>query len=125
MLTMSTNLRVPLSSNELIFLLMKNMSLSLQYEMASIVPNSVAELVQRCVNAESTLYNKGRTQNTLSNYLKCWNYDENHRYHYCDIPIDKEFCFGCGMKGLLKPNCPTCNPINSGNYQEGVRATGA
>lgn len=54
LLNMSAPLKCPMSSTELIWLVMKNMKSSLQFELASWIPSSLPELVQRCVNTEYT-----------------------------------------------------------------------
>lgn len=179
-LNLSASLRNPLSQHDLIFLLMKNMSYSLQYELASYSPHSVAQLVQRCVNSEYTWKRLGSqneykvarkyvseldlkeehsmsrglvansySQNFLSSCdqpsmsnveaiyhqplqkssmehasLKCWNCEGRHRYHECSLPIKTIFCFGCGRKNILKPNCINCSTRSSGNLIEGVRIPG-
>lgn len=56
--------------------------------------------------------------------LKCWNCDGHHRYHDCETQIRNIFYFGCGRKGILKPNCSTCARKFSGNALEGVRNPG-
>lgn len=53
-LNLSAPLQNPISTSELIFLLTKNMRTTLQFELASWVPSSLGELVQRCVNTENT-----------------------------------------------------------------------
>lgn len=54
LLNTTHRLRNPLSQNELFFLLTKNMSALLQVELAPCMPTTIADMVQRCVNIEST-----------------------------------------------------------------------
>lgn len=179
LVSMSVSLRSPMSSTELISLVMKNMRNALQYELASWIPHSLPELVQRCVNAEHTWRRLGAipsghiqgrsvheiqfpteypTQTQIqyrypeqvpspspindipnpSNYLdamnrpqpytvnsmRCWNCSGQHRFQECDIPIRSIFCFGCGKKDVLKPNCPICKSRSQGNRTEGMRPSG-
>lgn len=171
-LNMSSNLRNPVSQSDLIFLLTKNMNQSLQYELASEIPSSVAELVQKCVNIETTWKRLGsqpdyrpvhrkfvneiqfhptelyhaeqpdilnnpneqtppeisalvsRPSHKTNFELRCWNCYGRHRYHDCDVPIRDKFCFGCGRKGVLKPNCTNCSN-KQGNSWKGVNAPGS
>lgn len=46
--------------------------------------------------------------------IQCWNcLAYGHSYIYCHKVIDKPFCFKCGVKGVLTPNCPKKH-----NFQE-------
>lgn len=54
LLNISSTLRQPISSHELITIVMKNMRTALQLELASWLPSSLPELVQRCTHAEYT-----------------------------------------------------------------------
>lgn len=54
LLDIANRLRNPLSPTELLFLLNKNMSPALQIELAPYIPHNVGDLVQRCLNIEST-----------------------------------------------------------------------
>ena len=41
--------------------------------------------------------------------FKCWNCHElGHGYTICKQPKTR-FCFGCGKKGVIKPECPNCS----------------
>jgi len=45
--------------------------------------------------------------------LICWNCrEEGHRYVDC-VKSRSVFCYGCGAKGVYKPNCTQCNAGNS------------
>lgn len=53
----------------------------------------------------------------------CWNcLQPNHFYPDCPISIRHKFCFGCGIKGYIKPECPQCCQ-KSGNLNAGVRTS--
>lgn len=48
----------------------------------------------------------------------CWNCDgEGHRWDMC-LKERRIFCYGCGLKDIYKPQCPTCLR-NSENQQRG------
>lgn len=43
----------------------------------------------------------------------CWNCDRpGHFYTDCLVPSQGVFCFGCGQKGVYKPQCPACSTKN-------------
>lgn len=51
--------------------------------------------------------------------LACWNCDsEGHVFSKCRAPRQR-FCYGCGKKNVLKPDCPDCGP-KSKNPHAGV-----
>lgn len=54
LLNISNRLRTPLYPNELFSLLTKNMVPSLQVELAPVKPTTVVDMVERCVNIETT-----------------------------------------------------------------------
>lgn len=51
----------------------------------------------------------------------CWNcHDLGHIYPDCTQPLLHQFCFGCGVHGVIKPNCNICkNKKNQGNLSTG------
>lgn len=52
---------------------------------------------------------------------KCWNcQSENHLFSQCQQPR-KKFCFGCGLKNVVKSSCPSC----SKNMTEGTAHSAA
>lgn len=52
-------------------------------------------------------------QSNRTNRLKCWNCDsDGHGYMMCDKER-RVFCYRCGKKDVVLPNCEKCNPGNS------------
>lgn len=44
---------------------------------------------------------------------RCWNCQQlGHGFFDCAEPIKRRFCFSCGQKDVLKPQCPRCSPGN-------------
>lgn len=58
-------------------------------------------------------------------YIRCWNCDElGHTYLDCAAPRTI-FCYGCGEKNVVRPQCPKCAVRNfSGNGQRSIRPAG-
>lgn len=55
-------------------------------------------------------------------FVVCWNcLDIGHVYMDCPTPSRGIFCYGCGERNILKPNCRTCQ----GKVRTGVKSTGA
>ncbi|XP_046806055.1 uncharacterized protein LOC124419698 [Lucilia cuprina] len=72
---------------------------------------------------EALKFSKKPTKYDFSN-IQCWNcLLYGHSYIYCSKPIEKYFCFKCGTKGFLTPNCPN-NHNYQGNQKMGDLATG-
>lgn len=67
--------------------------------------SSSINLIQPSV---STVTNPAKQQDpTLK--LICWNCrDIGHRYQECQLTLLHIFCFGCGLAGFIKPQCPQC-----------------
>lgn len=61
-----------------------------------------------------------------SSSYKCWNCLQiGHTFKNCEIPPKTIFCYGCGLNGVLKPNCRNCHlKKNSGNLKRGLVQTG-
>lgn len=46
-------------------------------------------------------------------YYVCWNCRElGHAWQNCPSTQRTIFCYSCGKQGVVKPNCPKCNPGN-------------
>lgn len=58
--------------------------------------------------------------------FRCWNCDTlGHTYMDCSSRIRKIFCYGCGEKNVVKPQCPKCSVrLLQGNAPRNVRAIG-
>lgn len=53
--------------------------------------------------------------------LICWNCrDMGHRYQDCQLTLLHIFCFGCGLAGYIKPQCPNCLSRYSGKGKPSV-----
>lgn len=62
--------------------------------------------------------------NTSKQLLVCWNCRLlEHRYQDCNLPPQGIFCYGCGAKNVIKPQCAYCQRIAE-NYYPGVNRTG-
>lgn len=49
------------------------------------------------------------------NYIICWNCDDmGHTYADCNAADQRIFCFGCGTKNVIKPQCQRCNQSGNG-----------
>lgn len=73
------------------------------------------------VELDSTTYSVSH-ENEISELgkIKCWNCrKDGHRYVDC-LEDRKVFCYGCGLEGILKPNCLVCQ--SRGNSKAGVQS---
>lgn len=77
------------------------------------------------VEAISQSYrNFGNNSNQIQNNRVCWNCDVVGTHHWIDCPeMKRKFCYGCGAKNLLKPNCLKCTP-KPGNSQMEAKTSG-
>lgn len=82
------------------------------YSTVGTFPQAAGQL--DCVNAISTV-----DRNSLS---ICWNCDDiGHTYMDC-TRTRRIFCYGCGTKDVVRPQCPKCSVrILSGNAQRNAR----
>lgn len=80
--------------------------------------SSVAALAQSYQN-----FNKNSA--SVPNNRSCWNCDVVGLHHWMDCPesTKRKFCYGCGAKNVMKPNCVKCSP-NQGNRQMEVKSSG-
>lgn len=83
---------------------------------------STEQGVSSCVEISEVLeQNKVKILNR-SDYVICWNcLDMGHIFLECAKPIQHQFCFGCGEKNVIKPNCVKCQKKKiQGNLPSGV-----
>lgn len=70
-------------------------------------PSSAINLIQPSVAAASQPNHAMHPDPSMK--LICWNCrDIGHRYQDCHMTLLHIFCFGCGLAGYIKPQCPTC-----------------
>lgn len=64
---------------------------------------------------------KNSQEVSVINTLKCWNCDVvGHRYSDCSRPRTK-FCYGCGIKNIIRPQCQVCKGKSLKNGLSGVK----
>lgn len=69
--------------------------------------------------------NFNKNSSSVQNNRTCWNCDVVGLHHWMDCPdsVKRKFCYGCGTKNVLKPNCIKCFP-NQGNRSREVKSSG-
>lgn len=68
---------------------------------------------------------KQHSQNIKGTNLICWNCsDIGHRYQDCPKEFLEVFCFGCGNRGVRKPNCFFCKKRTMENFSPNVMKSG-
>lgn len=79
------------------------------------------------VSALAQSYNTfNKASISTPNNRTCWNCDAVGLHHWidCTDSVKRKFCYGCGAKNTLKPNCVRCS-TKSGNLRSEVKVTGS
>lgn len=81
------------------------------------------ELGDAFSNLSISAVDRNNHQGVKNEYSLCWNCDDmNHTYRDCTQPVQGIFCYGCGQKNVLKPNCINCkNKLSVNKKPNGVR----
>lgn len=88
------------------------------------IPDKV-ESQEYDISALNNLSTKSFYVGSKETNLICWNCrDLGHRYQDCSKDFLEIFCFGCGSRGVRKPNCFTCKKRSMENFKPNVTRSG-
>lgn len=123
MLTLMARLCVPLSEEDQVKNITRNVLPGYRQQLVLIKPKTVSQLTSILVEFEPTIVTNveavklkkdlgslasPETQSNASNTLVCWNCQGvGHISFKCDKPRTK-FCFGCGKRGVTRYACSRC-----------------